>query len=182
MDPKVASELSLRIPHLPLRMREHSARARHFATGLQALGARVSYPGLPSHPQHALLRRLANPGYGSGGMLTLELGSLDAAKCFMERLQNKHSFGGLPAAPCLCARRGAGAAPRLPCSPGPIPSIGPRCSCHPAPACIAAPRFQTVRCCLLPHPLLLPACLRPARIVVVPPQACWPCLSAISTR
>ena len=33
MDPKVASELSLRIPHLALRMREHSARAQYFAGG-----------------------------------------------------------------------------------------------------------------------------------------------------
>ncbi len=34
-------------------------------------GAAVSYPGLPSHPQHTLLQRLANPGYGFGGLLTL---------------------------------------------------------------------------------------------------------------
>lgn len=69
MDPKVASELSLRIPHLALRMREHSARALHFAAGLQALGARVAYPGLPSHAQHSLLRRLANPGDEPPGAL-----------------------------------------------------------------------------------------------------------------
>jgi methionine-gamma-lyase len=31
MDPRVASELSLRIPHLALRMREHSARAQRYA-------------------------------------------------------------------------------------------------------------------------------------------------------
>lgn len=72
MDPKVASELSLRIPHLALRVREHSARALCFAQRLQALGAQVSYPGLPCHPQHALLRRLANPGgcarHGPGRM------------------------------------------------------------------------------------------------------------------
>ena len=35
------------------------------------VGGAVSYPGLPSHPQHALLQRLANPGYGHGGLLTL---------------------------------------------------------------------------------------------------------------
>lgn len=93
MDPKVASELSLRIPHLALRMREHSERARLYAERLEALGARVCYPGLPSHPQHALLQRLANPGYGHGGMLTVELGSQERAKCFMERLQNKSGFG-----------------------------------------------------------------------------------------
>lgn len=66
MDPKVASELSLRIPHLSLRIREHSARALLFAERLEALGAKVSYPGLPSHPQHALLRSLVNPGACGG--------------------------------------------------------------------------------------------------------------------
>lgn len=35
MDPKVASELSLRIPHLSLRVREHSARALFYA-GMQS--------------------------------------------------------------------------------------------------------------------------------------------------
>eukprot|EP00887_Chlorella_sp_A99_P007420 scaffold2.g7420.t1 len=93
MDPKVASQLSLRIPHLALRMREHSARALRLAQGLWELGAKVTYPGLACHPQHALLRRMANPGYGAGGMLTLEMPSLAAAKALMERLQNKHSFG-----------------------------------------------------------------------------------------
>lgn len=93
MDPKVASELSLRIPHLTLRVREHSGRALFYAERLQALGAKVVYPGLQSHPQHALLQRLANPGYGFGGMLTVELPNLERAKLFMERLQNKHGFG-----------------------------------------------------------------------------------------
>ena len=41
MDPKVASELLLRLPHLPLRMQEHSRRAMHMAIGLSKLGAKV---------------------------------------------------------------------------------------------------------------------------------------------
>lgn len=41
MDPKVASELSLRIPHLALRMREHSARAQLYA-GAPALCCHLS--------------------------------------------------------------------------------------------------------------------------------------------
>ncbi|KAK9821713.1 hypothetical protein WJX81_001329 [Elliptochloris bilobata] len=93
MDPKVASELSLRLPHLGLRMAEHSRRALAFAERLQLAGGEVSYPGLPSHPQHALLQRLANPGYGLGGLLTLDLGSQRAAERFLERAQNKHGFG-----------------------------------------------------------------------------------------
>lgn len=65
MDPKVASELSLRIPHLALRVAEHSRRAATFAERLEAAGAAVRYPGLPSHPQHELIKSLANPGEGA---------------------------------------------------------------------------------------------------------------------
>lgn len=75
LDPKVASELSLRLPHLPLRVREHSRRAAAYAARLQALGAAVTYPGLPGHPGHAALRAMANEGYGFGGLLGLDVGT-----------------------------------------------------------------------------------------------------------
>ncbi len=35
MDPRIASDLSLRLPHLALRVREHSRRALAFAQRLQ---------------------------------------------------------------------------------------------------------------------------------------------------
>lgn len=93
MDPKIAHELTLRLPHLGIRMQEHGVRATAYATYLRELGAPVVYPGLPDHPQHALLARLGNPGYGYGGLLTIDLGSLERANRFMEILQNDHSFG-----------------------------------------------------------------------------------------
>ena len=46
MDPQVAYNLNLRIPHLPLRMIEHGKRALLFAERLQKLGINVNYPGL----------------------------------------------------------------------------------------------------------------------------------------
>ena len=61
LDAKVAAELSLRIPHLGLRVREQARRAMVFAERLQAAGAAVVYPGLPSHPQHELLRNSPTP-------------------------------------------------------------------------------------------------------------------------
>lgn len=93
MDPKVANEIALRIPHLSLRMREHSERALYYATRLESMGVRVVYPGLPSHPQHALLQRLSNEGYGAGGLLTIDTGDLHCSYRLMERLQNTHQFG-----------------------------------------------------------------------------------------
>jgi methionine-gamma-lyase len=93
MDPRVAFELSLRLPHLGLRMREHSRRARFFAERLQATGIPVAYPGLPSHPEHATLRAMANDGFGLGGILALDLGSRERAFALMEALQNEQKFG-----------------------------------------------------------------------------------------
>ena len=93
MDPQVAFDISLRLPHLGLRMAEHSRRANAIAGRLEQCGLPVTYPGLPTHPDHALLRRLANPDFGFGGLLTLDLGTRERAFDFMGRLQNEHQFG-----------------------------------------------------------------------------------------
>ncbi|MHC4948020.1 MAG: aminotransferase class I/II-fold pyridoxal phosphate-dependent enzyme [Planctomycetota bacterium] len=93
MDPKIAHELTLRLPHLGLRMQEHSRRALEFATRLRDLGASVTYPGLPEHPQHSLAGTLMNEQFGFGGILTIDLGTEARANRFMEILQNEHSFG-----------------------------------------------------------------------------------------
>jgi methionine-gamma-lyase len=93
MDPQVAFDISLRLPHLGLRMAEHSRRANAIASRLDQYGLPVTYPGLPTHPDHALLQRLANPDFGFGGLLTLDLGTRERAFDFMGRLQNEHQFG-----------------------------------------------------------------------------------------
>jgi cystathionine gamma-synthase len=58
---------------LALRMERHSANALALARFLQRRPevARVHYPGLPDHPQHALARTLLPDGFG--GMLSFEL-------------------------------------------------------------------------------------------------------------
>ncbi|HTX23399.1 MAG TPA: PLP-dependent aspartate aminotransferase family protein [Steroidobacteraceae bacterium] len=74
------------IKTLALRMERHCANALALARFLEAHPriARVHYPGLPSHPQHALARRQMRGGYG--GIVSAELaGSLDDARGFLER-------------------------------------------------------------------------------------------------
>lgn len=78
--------LSLRsLKTLPLRMERHCRNAGAVAEFLarhKKVG-RVYYPGLASHPQHALARRQMA---GFGGMVTAVLeGGLDAAARFLER-------------------------------------------------------------------------------------------------
>lgn len=93
MDPRVAFEISLRLPHLAVRMAEHGRRALAFSERLAARGFAVAYPGLRTHPQHALLRQIANPGYGYGGIFTLDMETADRANLLLERLQNERGFG-----------------------------------------------------------------------------------------
>jgi cystathionine gamma-lyase len=70
---------------LHLRMERHCANARHIAEWLERHPrvARVLYPGLPSHPQHALASHQMN---GYGGMITVILkGDLESTRRFLER-------------------------------------------------------------------------------------------------
>jgi methionine-gamma-lyase len=92
MDARIAHELYLRLDHLPIRVKAHAEAAAHLAKGMQEAGVPVIYPGLPSHPEHALLRSLGNPEYGSGGMLTVDCGSGRQAMELANELQ-KVRFG-----------------------------------------------------------------------------------------
>jgi len=69
---------------LALRMRQHDANGRRIAEWLTKHPdvPRVYYPGLPSHPQHDLACRQMK---GFGGMISLELGTLERARRFVER-------------------------------------------------------------------------------------------------
>ena len=68
---------------LPLRMRQHDANGRQIAAWLaNRLGEdAVIYPGLASHPQHELAARQMS---GFGGMITIELGSVERARQVLE--------------------------------------------------------------------------------------------------
>ncbi|GAB2274221.1 hypothetical protein Dimus_008988 [Dionaea muscipula] len=93
MNAKVAFELSERIPHLSLRMKEHCRRALEFAQRMKKLGLEVIYPGLDDHPQHGLLKSIGNQDYGYGGILCVDMGTEERANRLMYHLQNGTQFG-----------------------------------------------------------------------------------------
>ncbi len=71
---------------LGIRMERHEASARRIAGFLDGHDRvkRVLYPGLASHPQHALAGRQAR---GYGALISFELGSYQAAKKFLDSLK-----------------------------------------------------------------------------------------------
>jgi methionine-gamma-lyase len=93
MDPRTAFDVSLRLPHLGLRMQAHSQRAMTFASRLNDLGLAVIYPGLPGHPDHEVWSRISNPEYGFGGVFCIDLETPQRASQFMDVLQNEARFG-----------------------------------------------------------------------------------------
>jgi cystathionine beta-lyase/cystathionine gamma-synthase len=93
--------LALRgIKTLALRMRQHDANAREVATFLESQGRKVLYPGLASHPQHELARRQMR---GFGGIVSLELGSIEEARRVLPRFRVfalAESLGGVESLVC----------------------------------------------------------------------------------
>ncbi|QTA82315.1 Pyridoxal phosphate-dependent enzyme [Desulfonema limicola] len=93
MDPRAAFDIIQRLPHLPMRMREHSTRTLAAAELLFKMGIKTVYPGLPAHPQHKLAESMINQGYGYGGIMTVDCKTKDRAENFMSVLQNQEQFG-----------------------------------------------------------------------------------------
>jgi cystathionine gamma-lyase len=72
------------IKTLALRMERHQDNALAVARHLEGRGLRTIYPGLESHPQFELARSQMR---GFGGMVTVELGSLEAARRALGRFR-----------------------------------------------------------------------------------------------
>ena len=92
MDARVAHELYVRLDHLPIRMQAHSRAAFNLAKRLKEEKVNVIYPGLDSHHDHTMLKKLMNEEYGFGGMITVECGSSERALALASKLQQE-KFG-----------------------------------------------------------------------------------------
>jgi cystathionine beta-lyase/cystathionine gamma-synthase len=71
---------------LPIRMERHNANAQALADFLASHTRvkRVHYPGLATHPQHALAKRQMR---GFGGLISFELGSLERARTLLNSVR-----------------------------------------------------------------------------------------------
>jgi len=89
LDPLRSSSILKNLHTLHLRMKQHSKNAQYLAEKFTELGLRVSYPGLPTHPGHELMKTLMNAQFGFGGMIAIDLKTSEKANRLMETMQLK---------------------------------------------------------------------------------------------
>lgn len=90
MDSLRASSILKNLRTLHIRVKQHSKNAQFLAEKFEADGLKTVYPGLPSHPSHQIFKTMMNEEYGFGGMMTVDVGSLEKANELMELMQKKN--------------------------------------------------------------------------------------------
>ncbi len=90
MDSLRSASVMKNLRTLHIRMKQHSHNASYLAERFEKDGIKTVYPGLKSHPNHELYSTMINPEYGFGGMMTLDVGSLDKANELMELMQKRN--------------------------------------------------------------------------------------------
>lgn len=87
LDPLRSSSILKNLNTLHIRMQQHSKNALYLAKRFTETGIIARYPGLDTHPDHALHIALMNSGYGFGGILAIDLVNVERAEVFMQALQ-----------------------------------------------------------------------------------------------
>jgi methionine-gamma-lyase len=89
LDPMRAASIHKNLFTLHVRLKKHSENALFLARKFTETGFRTIYPGLPEHPQHELMNQIMNPGYGFGGLISIDLETPERASHFMMDMQEE---------------------------------------------------------------------------------------------
>ena len=73
---------------LHIRMKQHSYNAMYIAEHLSNDGYKIIYPGLATHPQHEVMKRMMNSDYGFGGLFVIDMETSEQANELMEKMQD----------------------------------------------------------------------------------------------
>ena len=103
LDPSAAYSLGRGVKTLGVRMERHNTNALHVARWLERDGraTKVYYPGLESHPDHAIAKQQMR---GFGGMVCVDVGGgYDRAARFFDRLRVIKRAASLGGVESLCS-------------------------------------------------------------------------------
>ncbi|UOE41764.1 aminotransferase class I/II-fold pyridoxal phosphate-dependent enzyme [Chryseobacterium suipulveris] len=90
MDSLRASSILKNLRTLHIRMKKHSENAMFLAENFEKDRLTVKYPGLKSHKNHELFKKMMHAEYGFGGLLTLDVKTVEKANELMEMMQNEN--------------------------------------------------------------------------------------------
>ncbi|MBQ9417539.1 MAG: aminotransferase class I/II-fold pyridoxal phosphate-dependent enzyme [Bacteroidales bacterium] len=89
LDPLRSASILKNLHTLHIRMKKHGENAMYLAQRFKEVGFKYNYPGLPEHPDYALFSSMMNEGFGYGGMISIDMGTAEAANRIMEIMQEK---------------------------------------------------------------------------------------------
>lgn len=90
MDSLRAASILKNLRTLHIRMKKHSENAQFLAEKWEQDGLKLKYPGLKSHPQHELYKTMIHQEYGFGGLIALDVETVEKANELMEMMQNEN--------------------------------------------------------------------------------------------
>ncbi len=90
LDSMRAASILKNLRTLHIRMKKHSENAQYLAEQFEKDGLIVKYPGLKSHRQHELFKTMMNEEYGFGGLMTLDVKTVEKANELMELMQQEN--------------------------------------------------------------------------------------------
>lgn len=89
LDPLRSSSILKNLHTLHIRMKKHGENAMFLASKMEDNGLKIIYPGLSSHKDHELMKKIMHPDFGFGGMMAIDMGTADKAYEFMEKMQHE---------------------------------------------------------------------------------------------
>jgi len=89
MDSLRSASVMKNLRTLHIRIKQHSRNALYLAERFERDGIKTVYPGLQSHSSHEIYKTMMDSEFGYGGMMTIDVGSLEKANALMELMQTR---------------------------------------------------------------------------------------------
>lgn len=87
LDPLRSSSILKNLHTLHIRMKQHSYNAMYLSQRFKEIGLKSNYPGMEEHVDHQLFNTILNKEYGYGGMISIDMETVERANELMERMQ-----------------------------------------------------------------------------------------------